>query len=520
MKKSLSITSANLLYLITMLLVILVGSVLQMLNLSLGLIATEIFLILLPALIFLWVKKIPLKDGLRLKRISLPVAIVTFFLGVCTYLFSVLIELTMANLTGLPSVDLSQSTLPAGVWQSVFYFIGIAICAPICEEVLFRGAIQGSYEERKSATFAIIVPAVMFAFYHFRLSGLPGLLPVAFLLGYVAWRSRSILGTMLIHFGMNAAAATISILSFSGSELPGLLFGNTWILLAGLVLALGLLYLFIRIQPKPETREAVDEPKNSWFKKYWTLIVAGILYLVIVGATLYAQLSGQTASTTLTFSAPELDQPVESRYMAVDPAGNETGEMVCVLTPDEETLILHCDERIDAFEVQLDSSYFKEIGHTAELDVVWQKSTFEVLSYHYERNYGNEMSYSSDLEDSFLTTVRANDSSATEVPEGALLEYEWLWRVNNLEVSNGLFFKPSFVNLSRWDDALKDSVPVVTSEVLHVQGEEKLSLPAGEFKAWKVSISPRTVWYGNDDGKAPRPVKFDDGMVVYSLLEE
>lgn len=211
MKKSLTIPSANLLYLVTMLLIILVGSMLQMSNLSLGVIATELLLILLPTLIFLWIAKVPLKEGLRLNRISVPVAVLSVFLGVCTYLFSVLIELAMANLTGLPSVDLSQSTLPQGVWPSVLYAVAIAVSAPICEEVLFRGALQGSYEGRKSALFAIVVPAVMFAFYHFRLSGLPGLIPVAFLLGYVAWRTRSIFASILIHFGMNAAAATVSV---------------------------------------------------------------------------------------------------------------------------------------------------------------------------------------------------------------------------------------------------------------------------------------------------------------------
>ena len=268
MKKSLSITSANLLYLITMLLVVMLGSILQMINLSLGLIATEILLILLPALIFLWLKKIPLKDGLRLKRISLPVAIVTFFLGVCTYLFSVLIELAMANLTGLPSVDLSQSTLPAGVWQSVFYFIGIAICAPICEEVLFRGAIQGAYESEKSAVFSITLPALMFSVFHFRFSGLPGLLPVAFLLGYVAWRSGSIFTSMLLHLGINGVAAVMSVLALNGITIinsgPQLL----WVAAIGIIATLVLLFLFNRVQPKPETEIVMDKQRRGWFASY------------------------------------------------------------------------------------------------------------------------------------------------------------------------------------------------------------------------------------------------------------
>ncbi|MRR31596.1 hypothetical protein EG834_14995, partial [bacterium] len=123
MKKSLSIASANLLYLVTMLLVIIVGSTIQMLHLSWGLIATEVVLIALPAILFLRAKKLPLKEGLRLNQISLPVAVVSLLLGVFTYLFSVLIELVMANLTGLPSVDLGQTALPQSTLQYALYFV-------------------------------------------------------------------------------------------------------------------------------------------------------------------------------------------------------------------------------------------------------------------------------------------------------------------------------------------------------------------------------------------------------------
>ena len=520
MKKSLTIPSANLLYLVTMLLIILVGSMLQVSNLSLGVIATELLLILLPTLIFLWIAKVPLKEGLRLNRISVPVAVLSVFLGVCTYLFSVLIELAMANLTGLPSVDLSQSTLPQGVWPSVLYAVAIAVSAPICEEVLFRGALQGSYEGRKSALFAIVVPAVMFAFYHFRLSGLPGLIPVAFLLGYVAWRTRSIFASILIHFGMNAAAATVSVLAFNGSTLPNRLFDSVWISLIGFILALVLLFIFIRIQPKPERAALVDEPAAGWLKKYWALIVAGILYVVIVVATLFAQLSGQTASKTLTYEAPDLQQAVTSRYVVYDPAGEEAGEMTCLLEPKEDVIALACQESITPFEVQKGSSYFKETGHTAELEVVWDRSTLDVKEYQYEKQYDNGMGYTSELTDGMLGTTSSDRSDVVEVPDGALLDHEWHWRVNHLEVSNGLFFKPSYISLDRWDDALQQSAPAVTEEVLHVQGEEKLDLPFGKVKAWKVSLAGQTVWFDSADDAAPLPVKIDDGMLVYLLAGE
>lgn len=519
MKKSLTITSANLLYLVTMLLVIIVGSIIQTLNLSLGLIATELVLIALPAILFLRARKVPLNEGLRLNRISLPVAVVSLLLGVSTYLFSVLIELVMAKLTGLPSVDLSQATMPQSTLQYALYFAAIAISAPICEELLFRGAIQGSYEQRKSAWFAIAVPALMFAFYHFRLSGLPGLLPVAFLIGYVAWRSRSTFSTMLLHFGMNASAATITILALSGSKLPETLFSNYWILGGGLAVTLVLLFIFIRLQPKPEAYEPVEEAPTSWFKKYWTLIVAGILYAVVVGATLAAQLSGATASTDLKFNPPMITAPVESHYQAVNRAGDVVGEMDCTLTPHGETFNLTCDSTIEPFEVKQGNSTWIDEGHTANLDVTWN-SAFDLQEYYYEMTNIHGAGFSYAVKDGSLEmTTNTGEENTTVLPEKYLMDFEWAWKVSALDGSGGLFYKSPYVYPLRWDNEAQKSVTLVQDEVIHIAGEETLTLPAGEFKAWKVTLGSQTAWYALDDKLGPRPVQFDDGMLVYSLMK-
>lgn len=53
MNKALPISQANILYLITMALVITVGSVFQFFSLAWGLVATEVLLILLPAVVLL-----------------------------------------------------------------------------------------------------------------------------------------------------------------------------------------------------------------------------------------------------------------------------------------------------------------------------------------------------------------------------------------------------------------------------------------------------------------------------------
>ncbi|MRR29934.1 CPBP family intramembrane metalloprotease, partial [bacterium] len=393
-----------------------------------------------------------------------------------------------------------------------------AISAPICEEILFRGAIQSSYEQRKSTWFAITVPALMFAFYHFRLSGLPGLLPVAFLIGYVAWRSRSIFSTMLVHFGMNGFAATVTILALSGSKLPERLLGNYWILGGGLAVTLVLLLIFIRLQPKPEVYEPMEEASAGWFKKYWALIVAGILYVVVVGATLAAQLSGATANTTLKFNPPMITAPVESRYQAVNRAGDVVGEMDCTITPQGETFTLACDSEIEAYEVKKDNSTWIDEGHTAKLVVTWSDA-FDLQAYSYEMFSSSGGTFSAVLKDGSLVTSASGVEKTAVLPEKYLMDWEWAWKVNALDGTGGPFFKSPYVYLSRWDNDAQQSITLVQDEVIHLIGEETLNLPAGEFKTWKQTLGSQTAWYGRDDTNSPRPVQFDDGMLTYSLMK-
>ncbi len=518
MKKSLSLPSANLLYLVSMLLVLFLGSMVQSLNLTLGLIATEVVLIALPAVIFLAVKKIPVKEGLRLNPIKPGIAVISLLLGVSTYVFSILIEELMMKLSGTPSVDVPASAMPEGTLFYILYFLALAIFAPVCEEMLFRGAIQGAYEQRKNTWFAITVPVLMFAFYHFRLSGLPGLLPVAFLMGFVAWRTRSIFGSMLVHFGINGTAAVVTILALNGITIIKEFSNLVIVSLAGLAVTLVLLFLFIRLQPKPEASEPVEEKPAGWFKKYWALIGAGLLYAVVAVSMIAPQLFETKAATTLKFNPPMITAPVESRYQAVNRAGDVVGEMDCVLTPQGETFTLACDSEIEAYEVKKDNSTWIDEGHTAKLAVTWSDA-FDLQAYSYEMLSSSGGTFSAVLKDGSLVTSSYGVEKSAVLPEKYLMDWEWAWKVNALDGTGGPFFKSPYVYLSRWDNDAHQNVTLVQDEVIHLIGEETITLPAGEFKTWKQTLGSQTAWYARDDTNGPRPVQFDDGMLIYSLMK-
>src|SRR5574338_545927 len=87
MKKAVRISQVNILYLITMVLVITAGSLLQYFNLSWGLVATEVLLILLPAVLVLRMNGISLREGLRLRPIGLGLAAACVIIGIGVFFF-------------------------------------------------------------------------------------------------------------------------------------------------------------------------------------------------------------------------------------------------------------------------------------------------------------------------------------------------------------------------------------------------------------------------------------------------
>ena len=167
------IFSVNLLYLATIALNLVLGSWMQSQHLIWGLIASEALLFLLPTLAFLRLRRIPLKEGLRLNPIHPLVGLLCVVLGFAAYLFIVVIDAIMSRLTTIPILPVSGGAiLPNGTIESIGLFVAMAVAAPLCEEPLFRGVIQSAYEKGRTPSSAIAVTALMFAFWHFQISGL------------------------------------------------------------------------------------------------------------------------------------------------------------------------------------------------------------------------------------------------------------------------------------------------------------------------------------------------------------
>lgn len=113
--------------------------------------------------------------------------------------FALLIfNLSATILLGPPAQDIEFVTGAEGALERIALVIGVALAAPVIEESLFRGLLQGVLEMRLRHRFAIAVTAMAFGLLH----GPDGALFFFFWslpVGWVTWRSGSILPAVVVH---------------------------------------------------------------------------------------------------------------------------------------------------------------------------------------------------------------------------------------------------------------------------------------------------------------------------------
>jgi membrane protease YdiL (CAAX protease family) len=184
-----------------------IGTRLQAKDIVTGLIQTQIFIILIPVLAVILLSKNKIPYILRLR--PTPVAnyfVIPFFAlsgAVIAALIGQFINLVypipedylknMAELLKLPNLKL---------WQ----IIGLIAFLPgICEEIMFRGFIYRFFEG-KSHWHAIWISASLFALFHLDPYRFLPVLFLGLMLGWLLYKTNSIIPSMLSHTINNSAA--------------------------------------------------------------------------------------------------------------------------------------------------------------------------------------------------------------------------------------------------------------------------------------------------------------------------
>jgi len=96
--------------------------------------------------------------------------------------------------------------------------IVIALVPAFCEEFMFRGFIQRSFEFKLKPFRAALVTALFFGIYHFNPYGIVPLVLLGLYFGFAAYISNSIVIPVILHF-LNNFAAVILYFTFGDEDL-------------------------------------------------------------------------------------------------------------------------------------------------------------------------------------------------------------------------------------------------------------------------------------------------------------
>ena len=110
-----------------------------------------------------------------------------------------------------PSTNYLFKTLPKTVPEIIIAFLIISILPGICEETLFRGAIQGTLE-KKGPYKGLFLAAVLFAAYHLNPWSFLPAFALGVLFGFLTVRTNSVVPAMICHASNNATAITVGLL--------------------------------------------------------------------------------------------------------------------------------------------------------------------------------------------------------------------------------------------------------------------------------------------------------------------
>jgi len=229
--------------------------VLQRFSIIGGLIAAQVLCLFLPSLVYAKWKTAGIKEALRLRPVTPGVFLRVVFLAVTGMGLATLVDQATRPLAlhffpdWIPILEALMQIVtprtPQDLLQNLFV---IGIAAPICEEVLFRGAFQGTLEKRGPVR-AIAASALMFGLVHLNPFNFVGPILIGVGLGFVAWRTGSIYPAILWHALNNSLA--VLLLYFGGTAFSTPL----WVDASLAVLFVGLLWEFIR-----HTRSATSQP--------------------------------------------------------------------------------------------------------------------------------------------------------------------------------------------------------------------------------------------------------------------
>ena len=169
---------------------------------------------LLPLLYFLIIKKEPILDRLRIRAVNKDIIFYTFLLSIGVVVLSDELDRIVNIIWPAPDyiLDLNNLLQPESILGFILLVLAIVVIAPIGEELLFRGFLQQILEQNwNDITRSILVTALVFAVIHMNVYWFIQIYFLGILLGFLAWKTKSVIPSLILHSVNNGLALTFAM---------------------------------------------------------------------------------------------------------------------------------------------------------------------------------------------------------------------------------------------------------------------------------------------------------------------
>jgi CAAX protease family protein len=218
------------------------GMLAQVLHLALGLLWTQLFAFLLPAVVLATGSNLRPAAFLKLRPVGPALLVLGALSGLAGYVAAVGImglahEVMPA--AWLRTFDVSR-VFEGAPFTRVAVALVAALVAPVCEEIAFRGYLQTALGTRLRPALAVAGSTLLFSVIHLDPVRLPSLLVLGAVFGWLAWRAGSVWPAIAAHAANNAIVSGLVLSGMAAPDeavdLPGL---GIRLRSAGFALALG-----------------------------------------------------------------------------------------------------------------------------------------------------------------------------------------------------------------------------------------------------------------------------------------
>jgi len=247
----------------------------------------QLFIILLPVLIFTYRENLKPADFFKIKGISVPEAMLIVLMALSSsFIASALNSIVIYFMEKIGPVELN--TVPAAkspreFWLQVFV---IAFLPAVCEEFFFRGVILNSYQSL-GVKNSIFVSSFYFALIHFDPCNFLGPFFLGILIAWYCYRTGSIIAGSIAHFTNNFLSVYINYKSNYSPDIESAI--TTEALLSLIVFAaFAGAFLFIIIKSfeavtnkKAESLKAPEQTASLAVMLHWPMLIFYGLYLLL-----------------------------------------------------------------------------------------------------------------------------------------------------------------------------------------------------------------------------------------------